>query len=150
MLGDRLKGSLRCTLRQTAFNAGIRAPFDLLSRFVAALSGLGQAGVWVRSHGQHLFLAIPVIAESPPFRPIGLHKQAQSASIGELVGPSTGSRIADGNVRQPLYAGRASGVAVGNGFEGSSPCFLEGPSYPEIYPLQIALGWKKECPPENY
>ena len=135
MLGDRFKGSLRCTLRQTALRAGIRARFDLLSRLIAALSSLRQAGAWVRAHGQHLFLAVPFVSESPPFRPVRLHKQAQSASIGELVGPIPCSRVANGNIRQPLNAGRASGIAVGNGFQGSSPCFDRDPSYPEIYPL---------------
>jgi hypothetical protein len=143
MLGDRFKGSLRCALRQTALRAGIRARFDLLSCFVAALSSIGQAGVWVRPHGQHLFLAVPVIPELPPFRPVRLHKQAQSASIGELVGPIPCSRVANGNIRQPLNAGRASGIAVGNGFQGSSPCLDRNPSYPEIYPLPNSAGMEK-------
>jgi hypothetical protein len=121
MLGDRFKGSLRCTLRQTALRARIRARFDLLSSFVATLSSIGQAGVWVRPHGPHLFLDVPVIPESPPFRPVRLHKQAQSASIGELVGPIPCSRVANGNIRQPLNAGRASGIAVGNGLPGNLP-----------------------------
>ena len=87
MLGEHFKRSLRYTLRQTPLPAGIRARLDPLSCFVATLSSIGQAGVWVRPHGQHLFLAVPVVPESPPFRPVRLHKQAQSASIGEFVGP---------------------------------------------------------------
>ena len=113
----------------------MRARFNLLSCFVSALSGVGQAGVWVRPHGQHLFPAVPVIAESPPFRPVRLHKQAQSASIGELVGPIPCSRVANGNIRQPLHAGGTSAIAVGNGFQGLSPCLDRDPSYPEVYPL---------------
>ena len=93
MLGDRFKGSLRCTLRQTALRTRIRARFDLLSRLIAALSSLPQAGVWVRAHGQRLFLAVLFVPESPPFRPVRLHKQAQSASIGELVGLIRGRRV---------------------------------------------------------
>ena len=135
MLGDRFKGSLRCTLRQTSLRARIRARFNLSSCFVSVLPGIGQAGVWVRPHRQHLFLAVPVVPESPPFRPVRLHKQAQSASNGELVGPIPSSRVANGNIRQPPNAGRASGIAVGNGFQGSSRCLDRDPSYPEIYPL---------------
>src|SRR5579862_4555476 len=118
MLGNRFKGSLRCTLRQTALSAGIRARFDLLPCFVATLSRVRQARVGVGAHGQHLFLAVPVIAESPPFRPVWLHKQAQSTSVGEPAG----------SILRIARCGRR---------------YLS-----TRYP--IALGWKKERPPENY
>ena len=70
------------------------------------------------AHGQHFFSAVPVVPEPPPFRPIRLHKQAQSPSIGELVGAVAGPSVANGNVRQSLYAGCPSGMAVGNSVQG--------------------------------
>src|SRR5882724_8163936 len=102
MLGDRFKGSIRRTLTQTSLRARIGARFDFLASFVATLSGVRQARVGVGAHGQHLFLAVPLVPEPPPFRPIRVYKQAQSASIGELVGSIPGPRVANGNVRQPV------------------------------------------------
>jgi hypothetical protein len=116
MLGNRFKGSLRCTLRQTTLSAGIRARFDRLPSVIATFSGLRQACIGVGAHGQHLFLASPLVPEPPPFRPVRLHKQAQSASIGELVGSIAGSRVANGDVSQAFNTGWTRGIAVGNGF----------------------------------
>jgi hypothetical protein len=46
---------------------------------------------------------------------------------GRACRPIPCPRVANGNVRQPLHAGRASAIAVGNGFQGFESLFGHGP-----------------------
>jgi len=41
-------------------------------------------------------------------------------------------------------------MAAGNEFKGSSPGFAGTQRYPKSTHCQIALGWKKEGPPDHY
>jgi hypothetical protein len=70
---------------------------DLPASLPGSACSLQQA---VGSEREHLLRAGPSISAPPPFCPVGLHEQAQSAPIGFLIGSVACSRAFHGDISQ--------------------------------------------------
>jgi hypothetical protein len=115
---------------------------EILPSFLALLPSIRQRGVGIGPEREHLLLARPSISQPPPFGPIRLHKQAQSASIGLFIGAISWSCVLYGDISQS--PAKELDDALIRLSRGSCPCFHRGRSYPQIYPRSNCAGMTRK------